>query len=1228
MTGGINVALEVDRNNRVLKTVWVLGDGQYEGLVSMEINGQQIAFDNPFREGLGNISSPSNYADRLKVWARLSGDGKSNNEFRTNYTLGEGVAYIVVEQSQPKEGDVFWERNDIPDVRFRVLGSRVNNTFTRNPATLAKWWLESRGIPTTIAPGTVEYCDELVATSGGRPEPRFRLSAVIEANEEIPEVIEVFERSMNGRIVLNPDGTATIHAGRAIATSATINKNDAIGEPVLQVITAPGDFFNEVTATTRVEPLWRPVEIKKTASSVNTDGTTVITKDLGVLRGIHSAAQAKRRLAHMLRRPQRMASVSLTLPLEQGIALSLWDRVRYVSPEVDGPFRVASHPVPNTLRNECSITLIEDPDVLYDDSEETVDLGPRRSVVARTVVPVPTGLSADSDALRQSDGSIIIQTGIQWGPPPPSVVRCEVRHRVSPSKVWIVSYDGDAFGYAVIPDTPAGSTIEIQAKFANRSERWSEWTPILSHVVTGDLEPPSEVTQFRTVNQIGGVLVQWSRPSDMASRDYKDAIVYAADSNDVGKALIIGSGFESFFDDRGTDLSTRYYWVRARDSSNNQSALVGPKEGKALEQPGSLAGSIRKEKRFRASVTRPPDPVGDTLVGWEEDPPENRLRQESIWIATRIVLQVNGEDSPTDWTVALFAPSQLITGDHGGIEDYNQIIYSSVNYRPLEPRGWPPAWDKQDGGISGSFDSDTDGSNWTAIKPDGDHWYSVRTVTKVTQYAEETPIISYEATRWTDPRWDGDGVPPSYRPATAVINEDGSVVVDEDTTKTVPIVSTPSDAALAISGYSGNVSTPRINDRNLVFDAGSFPDGAFGKVTVSVEADGYEDGEATLDVGIRNVLGNIVSSHDSDYEATISSVSQGRFDVSFAVNPIAAAIRNLTVSHEDMTVEDVSSGDTNKTIRVRNPQLRIALVVISGEFVLHDYHTLPFRFTLDFTEATDVETYHQTIYAVRGTHPGPVTSGWPIAWDQQDGGITGSFNSPPFNQSWVAKKPASNANLWSSTRVTVKKTTIIEEGAQVIEWEAREWQDPVWLGVGNAPPPLVIVTGLLSSYKMKAYQDYQDVQALAKFTVWPPDSDVTARVVSGADKLDGNIPFFDNDEGNVLWNQNGVRDSYGSDGKPRSPLGTARLNVTASKQGYTSSTKAVTLSIIAQDGHSAKLDGSSYALDDDDGNYYQLGEHTRLPIIEYLQIEAFNVSDDIFENPAIQSVVCVGGNVS
>lgn len=103
---------------------------------------------------------------------------------------------------------------------------------------------------------SIDYDTHVIATTHSGDEPRYRFGSTVLSSETPLDLIPAFERAINGRIVLLPDGTARGFVGRIKDAVAVIQENQCIGSPVYHVLPSPKEYFNRATASIRVWPLY------------------------------------------------------------------------------------------------------------------------------------------------------------------------------------------------------------------------------------------------------------------------------------------------------------------------------------------------------------------------------------------------------------------------------------------------------------------------------------------------------------------------------------------------------------------------------------------------------------------------------------------------------------------------------------------------------------------------------------------------------------------------------------------------------------------------------------------------------------------------------------------------------------------------------------------------------------------------------------------------------------
>ena len=483
----------------------------------------------------------------------------------------------------------------------------------------------------------------------------------------------------------------------------------------------------------------------------------VISKSVGFLRGIVYEGQARRHVAYLLRRAQRPASVTVTVPYSIGKGFKIWDTIELNFTRVSGKFKISTYPVIDTQQGTVSFTALEDQDIIYTDSVQTA-IGLREITGTDVFVDPPVNLRADSDAIVQSDGSVIVQTNVEWNEPPKNVVRIVVQHRRQPSTVWHTSWDGDPFYPVIIADTPAGSVIDIRARFYDDKERPSVWTQI-THNVVGDLQPPGKITNITVEGGVRQLIVTWTPPID---NDYSHSAVKVGTAALNTAHTSLEDKWENFVD-KGIGQSSlvipsaadeeAFVVARPYDYSGN-AGLISPVVSATPIGLETGTPTITTDIVYRItnSGTPPTAPLGEPPFSlWSSTYPTRARPIENIWSAVRQRLTLNGATvSSGVWVVQIASAGTTVVGDE--VADGNQEVFTSQISRPASPTNIPTSWDSVTAGkegITGPSHTDTNGVTWTTSQQADSTWKASRTATVTTQYVEESRALeSVSHTSW------------------------------------------------------------------------------------------------------------------------------------------------------------------------------------------------------------------------------------------------------------------------------------------------------------------------------------------------------------------------------------------------------------------------------------------------------------------------------------------------
>ena len=728
----------------------------------------------------------------------------------------------------------------------------------------------------------------------------------------------------------------------------------------------------------------------------------VISKSVGFLRGIVYEGQARRHVAYLLRRAQRPASVTVTVPYSIGKGFKIWDTIELNFTRVSGKFKISTYPAIDTQQGTVSFTALEDQDIIYTDSVQTA-IGLREITGTDVFVDPPVNLRADSDAIVQSDGSVIVQTNVEWNEPPKNVVRIVVQHRRQPSTAWHTSWDGDPFYPVIIADTPAGSVIDIRARFYDEKERPSVWTQI-THNVVGDLQPPGKITNLTVEGGVRQLIVTWTPPAD---NDYSHSAVK------VGTAAL-----------NAANASLENKWANFVDKGIGQSSLVIPsaadEEAFVIARPYDYSGNaglispvvsatpvgldigtptITTDIVYRItnSGTPPTAPLGEPPFPlWSSTYPTRVRPVENIWSAVRQRLTLNGATvSSGVWVVQIASAGTTVVGDE--VADANQEVFTSQTSRPASPADEPASWGSVlagKEGITGPSHTDTNGVTWTTSKQADSTWKASRTATVTTQYVEESRALeTVSHTSWI--------ISEIIVEIFSVTGLDSSPYTQPFGTPDfdIPFTVFPANAGLMVSGDGSPTIPGSISVSHRLQLTATTP-GTFNVVVVATHRDG------------RTITKNVRLIYQSAVIQPSGTISLSGFDTTIRIPTGAESVNDsFTVSPSDTSITvERTSGDNVSTVSFDDNTGSSRRLEYSrrGQTSGSDIYT--FTFTKeDFTTRTeDVEVVvvEQAVLEIT-TIP---TSG-SITLSESDSSVTFGVSVSPNNVSMSLTRVSSGTRL-------------------------------------------------------------------------------------------------------------------------------------------------------------------------------------------------------------------------
>jgi len=207
---------------------------------------------------------------------------------------------------------------------------------------------------------------------------------------------------------------------------------------------------------------------------------------------------------------------------------------------------------------------------------------------------VPTGLALSSTSVVAADGSVVTTLKATWNASPSAnFASFDVAIQQGSGSAIVYTTTQPAYQWTVQANT--SYTVEVRAW--SKSTIASGWSPAVTATTVRDTIPPGPCAGLAVLSGVQALYLSWSNPTDT---DLAGIEVWAASSNNLAAASRITQVLSTAFTHTGLPSgSTRYYWLRAVDTSGNlgpwypASATAGIAGTVAALGPNDLApGSV------------------------------------------------------------------------------------------------------------------------------------------------------------------------------------------------------------------------------------------------------------------------------------------------------------------------------------------------------------------------------------------------------------------------------------------------------------------------------------------------------------------------------------------------------------------------------------------------------------------------------------------------------------
>ena len=532
--------------------------------------------------------------------------------------LLRGFAYTVVRI------DLNFEefQSGLPQVHALIKGKklydpRTNTTaWSDNPALCIYDYLRasyganqpSSALVLSTFNDAADACDEVIGVG-----KRYTCNGSFKTDQDPKQILDSLADSMVGFI--SQSGGWMIHAGVYTAPVMSLNEEDTVGGVQISPAPALNDVFNTVTgqySNPDKDYLVTDYQPYKNSSYVTADGKE-LPIDYALL-----FTNSNQRCQNIARVITERARDSLTIKAK--FTLKAWplqcgDRITYTNSAYgwdEKVFRVVEWNF--SPDSPVELVLQEDGSTIYDESDAVItDEFPNTDLPDQFVIGAPVGLVVTPQRVVNPDGTIQSSINVRWdNPTVGTATQYEVQwyQGASPpvddtefNSVFVTTNEYTILN--VIPD----SVYYIKVRAYNFQGIKSAWT-YDNTLSVGDKTPPGLPTSVTATAAKQSIVLTWTNPTD---DDFNTVEIWVNTSaTTFGASKLTEVRSERFTHDNLGSLVTRYYYLRAKDTSGNTSdftSVVSATTERNLAD--QIADDILTTAAFAQGIT--PVEIVDTL---------------------------------------------------------------------------------------------------------------------------------------------------------------------------------------------------------------------------------------------------------------------------------------------------------------------------------------------------------------------------------------------------------------------------------------------------------------------------------------------------------------------------------------------------------------------------------------------------------------------------------------
>lgn len=590
--------------NEYLYVALVLAEGEVESITDIYVD--DIPITDAKYTGLINYNIYLGTDDQTMPDSHYL---REANEFWTADHRLRGVAFIGLRFKWDEEAF-----SGIPDVTALVKGRKVYDPRTEttawsdNPALAIRDYLTNtrygKGIPLSAIDDTAiiaaaNDCDESVTEyAGGTTGKLFTCNAVLDTSKTLFDNLNILLLGCRGFLPYS-QGQYRLKIDGSSASQFTFTKDEIIGGIVItgeskdEKLNRVSVKFPNPDANWQPDTaIWPPAGSSEETAFLAADGGVLLQEDID-LDTITSYYQA-RDLARVLVLRSRNALTCSIKTTSEALQLEIADVVSITHPTpgwTAKPFQVTQMQLNED--GTVSLNLLE-----YDSTIYTWEEGTEQTSYPDTNLPDPFTVAAVSNititetTTLGSDGTVIPTGLIEWDSSYDNLVnQYEIQYKLTSEadtefKSLFTSVPKYEFYNAEV-----GISVTIRIRAINSLNVKGAFTTA-TFTVNGDQTAPNAPTGLSATFGIKNIRLDWTNPS---ASDLKVIDVYRHTSNSSGSASKIASiDGESFVDQNITEDITYYYWLKARDYSDNTSGFSGVASAAAtlVTSDGIVEGAI------------------------------------------------------------------------------------------------------------------------------------------------------------------------------------------------------------------------------------------------------------------------------------------------------------------------------------------------------------------------------------------------------------------------------------------------------------------------------------------------------------------------------------------------------------------------------------------------------------------------------------------------------------